>query len=283
MTWVSKLVASLAAVCLVGMFYLANVSYENPVYLILVVPFLICVSVFLAGFVLRRQHREYEEWKALVRAHSDSRSERIGRIHRNSGPRWIWRDQHVVSGGQNGRVVKLLRQATGNAGVITIADSRVKDPLQRIEINEHLTEPAKIDTDSSMSSRWAIALSVLAGIVVISSLIRRDWWFTSFYLVMLAFYLTSTRRVRLWLRDESYLELSRLTISPGVVTDVKGRKWTIDDSIMVIGRHWNGKIQIELIGVDQLLRLTYDGLDHPDFVALWQNWNHPNPRPELVD
>jgi len=69
----------------------------------------------------------------------------------------------------------------------------------------------------------------------------------------------------------------------GAVRDRRGRVWTVDDAVLVIQtRELFGPLFVRLIGAAGELRLGFADESDPDFIALWQRWNHPTPRPELL-
>jgi hypothetical protein len=103
-------------------------------------------------------------------------------------------------------------------------------------------------------------------------------------LLMLPFLLTllfSSPRVRRLLpgfRAEQFAYIA----APGVVKHHRKGVWKIDDSVMLVGSLGGETLEVQLIGPRQTAFLAFASAEDPDFIALWQRWNHPHPRPELL-
>lgn len=91
--------------------------------------------------------------------------------------------------------------------------------------------------------------------------------------------LPAVRRRLPWVTDQPRLPIAGV----GFVQDVKGRSWTVNNAIMLVkATGWIHGIRIELIGEAGLLPFAFGDETDPEFIKLWQRWNHPHPRPELL-
>ncbi len=70
----------------------------------------------------------------------------------------------------------------------------------------------------------------------------------------------------------------------GFIEDSKGKLWTVDDSLMILSGRKSGDkpVYVHIVGPAGWLLLTYANVKDPEFIKLWQRWNHPDPRPELA-
>lgn len=69
--------------------------------------------------------------------------------------------------------------------------------------------------------------------------------------------------------------------SPGVLDDQRGHRWVSDEATMFV-RMQQAQVEVLVMGPGGQLFLTIDSATSGEFIALWQRWNHPHPRPELV-
>jgi hypothetical protein len=69
----------------------------------------------------------------------------------------------------------------------------------------------------------------------------------------------------------------------GWTRDHKNRVWTTADAIMVIHKVTSSSsLEVVITGPAGVVTLSFINERDPDFVKLWQRWNHPDPRPELA-
>ncbi len=80
------------------------------------------------------------------------------------------------------------------------------------------------------------------------------------------------------------MQESQFIAGPGVLVDQKRqRRWTVDDAVMLVQcTPTLGPLIVRLVGEAGWLTLSFTDEKDPDFVRLWQRWNHPQPRPELL-
>ncbi|GEM_PF-3770667 len=68
--------------------------------------------------------------------------------------------------------------------------------------------------------------------------------------------------------------------SPGVLDDQRGKRWVAGEATMFVCMR-GAQAQVVVVGPAGRLMFTFNGTSGGDFIALWQRWNHPHPRPEL--
>ncbi len=99
-------------------------------------------------------------------------------------------------------------------------------------------------------------------------------------LLMLVFYVPFLAFMVLWPLIRT--ALPRLRSAPiagmGVVIDGRGRRWTVDDSILLIEPK-EEEIVAGLYGPAGTLRMLFYKEGDEGFAALWQRWTHPHARP----
>ncbi len=75
-----------------------------------------------------------------------------------------------------------------------------------------------------------------------------------------------------------------LVAGMGGVKDVgSDRLWSVNDAVMLVRtKQPVGALFVRFVGEAGILRLTFVNERDPDFVKMWQRWNHPRPKPELM-
>lgn len=69
----------------------------------------------------------------------------------------------------------------------------------------------------------------------------------------------------------------------GSLRDERNRLWTIDNAMMIVQtKEIAGALFVRFIGEVGEMQVTFTDERDPDFITLWQRWNHPAPRPELA-
>jgi membrane protein implicated in regulation of membrane protease activity len=59
--------------------------------------------------------------------------------------------------------------------------------------------------------------------------------------------------------------------------------WTAGEAVMVVEQPPWQALSVRFLGERRSPPLRFASIDSPSFIALWQRWNHPRPRPELLD
>lgn len=71
----------------------------------------------------------------------------------------------------------------------------------------------------------------------------------------------------------------------GVLSDHRGRRWSVVDSCVYLYPHRLGfdpLVMAELLGPQGHFTLIFHGPEDPALRMFWQRWMHPHPRPDLV-
>jgi hypothetical protein len=69
----------------------------------------------------------------------------------------------------------------------------------------------------------------------------------------------------------------------GTFTDKQQRRWTVENAIMLVQcKRDAGPLIVTMVGEAGHHTLSFMDETDTDFVKLWQRWNHPDPRPDLV-
>ncbi|MFG0329880.1 MAG: hypothetical protein ACF8PN_08285 [Phycisphaerales bacterium] len=175
-----------------------------------------------------------------------------------------------------------LRTRGVAAPAVTIAPDHAEAELAAIARPRDLLEPERIVASPTLPPWIWYVLAVMYVMIAAIELTQGDWFNFAIQLLLAFMFLSWTRlyreRLRGWRGDESWP-----LAAPGVVTDHQGRRWTVHDSVMLVRRRrGRAGVVVDLLGPRGVLRLSFAGIDEPDFIELWRRWNHPAPRPELL-
>lgn len=185
----------------------------------------------------------------------------------------------------DGTLVSRLHAAAAPYGLSlprTLADQRVAERLRRIELPVDLLEPEHfVGTPSavSVSNPAVIGVLGLGGAIALFSSV--SWWAATFWLFIIGLNLRNTphlRRLTRFVRwnHDACIGGCGAVLAPG------GSKWTINDAIMIVEKRSLGVVQVILTSEIGSLQLDFASVSDPDFVLLWQRWNHLNPQPDLL-
>lgn len=165
----------------------------------------------------------------------------------------------------------------------TVAEESLRDQLLKIPLTRDLLEPEAIVTSRPFGGRQM--LFVAGGYSVFALWMIAVGRFATgvSWLVMGALLaLTSPGMRRFW--RSWHWEAHAPIAGCGVIKTPNQRRWVATDAMMVVqARMAGGGVYVTLIGPAGVLRLTFESAADPDFVALWERWNHLNPQPELLE
>lgn len=167
----------------------------------------------------------------------------------------------------------------------TIADERIKDRLGSITLTQDLLEPEYV-AHVPRGMQGAASTSFCVLVCFSMTLIRHGYgWLGA---VLIAIGAMGLIAALVHVRGRSLMLYALEPFSPiagvGVVKDQRRRRWEVGDSILIVQAARDGRfVETTLFGPAGTLRWSFKNAQHPDFVALWQRWNHPLPRPELMD
>jgi hypothetical protein len=167
----------------------------------------------------------------------------------------------------------------------TIADERLKRQLDGVALTRDLLEPEYVP---HIPQTLQVLTGVFGGGLAWGSgnLIQSGYGWLAAILLAVGCALVIATLVHV--RGRSILLHVMEPFSPvagvGVIRDQRRRRWAIGDSILVLQCGLRGNyVLATLFGPEGTLRWSFKNLDHPDFRLLWQRWNHPLPRPELME
>lgn len=129
-----------------------------------------------------------------------------------------------------------------------------------------------------------ILLMPMGCAIVGAYFLYRQEWFGGFMAMGLAIFFALTASPSL--RDRFRIirwDDGNVVAGMGTLKDQNERRWTIENAAMVIQtKEVAGALFVQIVGEAGYLELTFVDEHDPDFVKLWQRWNHPQPRPELT-
>lgn len=165
---------------------------------------------------------------------------------------------------------------------ITIVDQAIQSTLDRIERPTHFLEREPILTSGALNKRTTILLVGFYAAVAMMQLTTDRPFLALFMLFLAALFLVTIPALRDRLRNFRYSD-GHVVAGQGSVSDHRDRLWTVDDSMMIVQtRDGTPPIFVTLTGPAGAMTLTFMDETDPDFIRLWQRWNHPHPRPELA-
>lgn len=165
-----------------------------------------------------------------------------------------------------------------------LAEEFRRSALERIERPDHMLEPESIAAGAASTQSGMGLLLGFMGLGWLMTVAASPWrisaiWFPIFAAFMLAG-LPAVRRRLPWVTDRARLPVAGL----GFIRDHKSRTWTIHDALMLVtAKNSASHIWVYIVGQVGWLRFAFADETDPEFIKLWQRWNHPHPRPELLD
>jgi len=164
----------------------------------------------------------------------------------------------------------------------TIIDVTVADRLGRIERPQHFMEPEPIMPSSNLGYAMTTFVFTMYSFGIVAQLCVGNLLFAGLMFLLAIPLLVSIPVVRDQFR--------RLWETGGIVLAGQGwiryrrsHMWTTKDSMLIVCRIvGTSSIAVILSGPNRVTVLSFINERDPDFIKLWQRWNHPDPRPELV-
>jgi hypothetical protein len=248
---------------------LYSIAAMIPVMLFLAM-FLATVWYITARQAKRRARMEKENLNPIERVFFEQdRDTPI--IVRRFGQLWSWEE------------ISTRLDAAGIERPHAIVDVALEPRLRDIERPAHMLEPETILPSSNLTMPMTVGFITLYAALATLQLAAGHFWTGLTMLGMGAFFVVMIPAVRDRLRNFHPQE-GRVVAGQGWVSDRNERTWTVADSVMVVSAGANDQppIQVTFTGPAGVMTLTYINEGDPDFVKLWQRWNHPDPRPGLA-
>ncbi len=156
-----------------------------------------------------------------------------------------------------------------------------------------LLEPEEIGHSFSKRGAWLALMPLFfvgrGGVTRLLSGTPLEWWDLVSLPVFGLFVIIAVRWFASALGEKfGALKTTRgiLRAGPGWIDDRNGRRWTIDDSVLIVRQLTPSKkphYHATLLGPKGTFTLPIARGDGPAFIDLWQRWTTPNPRLELME
>jgi len=176
--------------------------------------------------------------------------------------------------------------------VISIVDAACQASIENIEIADEFIEPDSLGvgglTRWGCSSVFALITTLLFVWVILVDGVKLGAdnivvWLIAIGVLIVGFWQTPIRGKIHRVFNRSSV---RNIIGPGFFAHSVKHRWTVDDSIMVVGVKGievYTEIIVVLVGPAGAKHLRFNSAQDVEFARLWKYWNHPAPRTELLD
>ena len=174
-------------------------------------------------------------------------------------------------------------EAEGVAPPHTVVRRELEEIMQAVDTPAHLLEPEPILPSSSLSPKMIALLLFIYIFNAVIAVIAGNAGMAVIWLVVGAAWVISTPTLRDRLRILRGSD-GKIIAGQGWIRDRRGRTWRAGDATMILtSPSGNPPMHAVITGPAGTVALTFMHERDPDFIALWQRWNHPDPRPELAD
>jgi hypothetical protein len=178
-----------------------------------------------------------------------------------------------------------FRQATAARGMQaprTIVDSALAERLGAIEWTEYALEPEPILSSTPQGRATIAGLTAFCALIALLQVAGGRVWLGLFMLAPAACLVAGLPRVRDALRPLRQDEFNMIA-GMGSLADRHGLRWSVDDAVMLVQTNRTpGGLYVSVVGEAGRAAMTFTDEHDGDFITLWQRWNHPHPRPELL-
>jgi hypothetical protein len=163
----------------------------------------------------------------------------------------------------------------------TIIDDATIGQLGSVPLPDHMLEPEAILQSGDEPRKHLITTIIIGAVTAVVLVFFGLWWIALLPLAFAVFSALQLPEVRDATRHFQ-MNQSETVVGLGTLTD-KQRRWTIDNSVMLVQcKRDTGPLMVTIVGEAGHLMMPFTDEKDMDFVKLWQRWNHPNPRPDLV-
>jgi len=165
----------------------------------------------------------------------------------------------------------------------TVVRNELAGMVSDVDTPAHLLEPEPILPSSAYGPGLLALLLFIYLFNALAAIVTGNVWLAVIWLVAGAAWTISTPSIRDRLRIFRGSE-GKIIAGPGWIRDRRGRIWRAGSATMIVTSP-SGKPPIHVVvsGPDGCVTLTFMHERDPDFTALWQRWNHPDPRPEFAE
>lgn len=160
-----------------------------------------------------------------------------------------------------------------------ILDRSIADAVLSIERPKHLLEPESIDSHGTRGRRWLSWAPLTAGVLA-------TWYLASstFLLVVLIALIGLALVASLirWMRTGVNPGDSGYLAGVGYLEGPDGARMPSARVVTVVTKPRFRQMRVRLLAPTWNHELLFPSPRDPGFIAFWQRWNHPHPRPELL-
>ncbi len=183
----------------------------------------------------------------------------------------------------------VLRQVIDDAGLsggLIIVDRRLADRLQQIPLDDSLIEPDWVESAPRKWSGTYWFMVIVGTFYFLTNVVPAAFRGSAGSLNLvgsLAVFLMFAIPVARAMGFRFGAAMNPI-VGMGTLTDRKGRRWTIQDTVIFITRIrvFQEQLLVHIDGPVGSITLHYSGgLQDEGFQRLWRGWMHPHPRPDL--
>lgn len=163
-----------------------------------------------------------------------------------------------------------------------IVDHRIADRLREIPVRREMLEPEPVTSRWELST-WVVDLAMLLAAAI---------WVWRVKDMPLRFLMPVSclsplivRRfgaARLFFKHGVRPGDSGLVAGVGYLERADGSRISSTQAITVVYKHWSRPLCVRLGTRERCEDVYFTSTRDPGFIAFWQRWNHPHPRPELL-
>ncbi len=161
-----------------------------------------------------------------------------------------------------------------------IFDARIASEVLAIERTEELVEPEPVESKWTQG-QWVFSACMLVVLVTIYILTGHRphvlAFLCSFVIFDLAYKLVWVVRHGLGLRSTG------MHAGVGFIEGSNGSRIGSWEVVTLVTYDRGENLRVRLLAPDRTVQLKFTSAADPGFIAFWQRWNHPHPRPELLE
>lgn len=179
--------------------------------------------------------------------------------------------------------LKRLTRELDRFGIRTpgiIFDARIASEVLAIERTEELVEPEPVESEWTQG-QWLFSACMLVLLVAIYVLTGRKPQVLAFLCSLVIFDLAYKL---VWVvRHGLGLRSTGMSAGVGYLELPNGARIGLWEAVTLVTRDRGENLRVRLLAPDRTIQLKFTSAADPGFVAFWQRWNHPHPRPELLE
>lgn len=160
-----------------------------------------------------------------------------------------------------------------------ILDRRIAARVLAIERIPHLLEPESIDSSGTRLLDWLSWIWLPALIALYWLFGQRSLLLTGMIAVGV---IALMMRIMAWMRTGVAPGATGLVAGVGYLEGPRGNRLSSGQVVTVICKARLQPMRVRLLSPDWNFELRFTSPRDPGFIAFWQRWNHPHPRPELL-